>query len=235
VARQLRWRKPERIVAGLAFQAESGRGMIDRPQPGLRIVGLMAPDATDGRAVERAIPQVAMALLAGNERVLADEGEVAASVRVHVEERPPALGVVAPLAVRSEFAGMAIAVAAGTGVRHGDGEVLRVAAAARHGDVPAPQREPGRVVVEANILPSVDGVASRAPGSVAQRTRRCRRGAQPNFGRFRLRILLRELGLNGAPRAVGRWRGLWPSWRHDQGNSQDHPGPHGSNPRNSPW
>ncbi len=175
--------EPPGAVAGLALEAEPGGGVIDRRDLGPVVVGLVAGDAADRRADEGPVAHVAVALLAGDEAVLADEREARAPVRVGLEERPPALVVVTPLAHEAELAAVAIAVAAGAGVGDRDVEAARVAAAARDGRVRAAQREPGRVVVEANLLPALDQVAGGAAGDVAAAAKqRLAVGSPSGFG-----------------------------------------------------
>ena len=63
-------------------------------------------------ATKRAVAHVAVALLAGNQPVLADQREGRAPVGVRLEQRPPAPVVVTAFAQEAELAAVSIAMAA---------------------------------------------------------------------------------------------------------------------------
>ena len=96
--------------------------------------------------------------------MLADQREIGAPVRVRLEQRAPALLVVAALAMHTELARVSIAVTAGAGIGHRRVEALAVAGTARHVYVSAAQGKAGRIVVEAHLLPAIDPVAGAASG-----------------------------------------------------------------------
>src|SRR5207237_7729944 len=96
------------------------------------------------------------------QRVLADQRKIGAAMRVGLEQGPPALLVVATLAVQAELAGMPVAVTAGAGVGHRALEALSVAGVAGDVGVRAAQRKAGGIVVEAHLLPALDELTGAA-------------------------------------------------------------------------
>jgi hypothetical protein len=212
--------------------------VVDRREARAIVVGAVARHAPDRRAGEGPVAHVAVTLLARDERVLSDQGKCRAPVSVGVEERPPALGVVAPLAVRAELAAMAIAVTAGAGVGDGDVESAWMTASTRDA-MCAPQREARRVVVEADLAPALDPVAGGAASDVAACTQE--RLHQRRVVRSPLRscspVACDDLGTSSpaVARAGKRSRGQEPQVRRRAQVVRGAVIAHGSNPRKAPW
>src|SRR5206468_3885387 len=96
---------------------------------------------------EGAVAHVAVALLAGNGRVLACQGKRRGAVTVRAEHRlAPGPRLVTAFAVEPQGSGVAIAVAPGAGVRHAGHVVARVARLTGDLFVSADQREAGASV-----------------------------------------------------------------------------------------
>jgi hypothetical protein len=198
---------------------------------------LVARHAANRGAAEALVAHVPVALLAGNQAMLAGQRKVRSPVRVRLKQGRPALVVVTTFTAGAEFPAVTIAVASGTGVRHRHIETTRMTPSAYNRLVSTPQRKPGGIVVEAHLLPADHTMAGLAAGNLAGFSGS---GTGPNDGsgdfhlprRFQTFRRFAFVTTAGAGSKDGDTGDEQQRASHALGSNR---ASHGSNPRNSPW